>query len=230
MRFDEIASKAGKTAADIGRRAGRPSFSDVRRERLRRTLFAGLAAAAAVVVLGFGAVMLWPESGSVAPVAAAATSTTERVDTTLAYARESCPVTVPGETPFEPASQTPEGPPASYDAEWYGTPELWTMVLHDGQVWSNLPVAEDGSLSQKTFWWAEGYVFDQEPAPDITVTVESLDGSVPAVQSGGPGTNGTHADLGSFMLVGLNIPQEGCWRITAEYGEASLSYVVWVGE
>lgn len=230
MRFDELASRAGKTAADVGRRAPRPSFSVVRREGIRRTLFAGVAAAAAVAVLGFGTVLLWPQAGSPAPAAAAETTTTTLSESALAEGREACPITEPGDSPFIPGSETPEGPPESYDSLWYGTPALWTMVDHEGQAWPGLPVGEDGSLTQKTFWWAEGYVFDEEPAPDITVTAEHLDGSAPTVRAGGPGTNGTHPDLGSFMLVGLGIPQEGCWKITAEYQGASLSYVVWVGD
>ena len=28
---------------------------------------------------------------------------------------------------------------------------------------------------------------------------------------------------------GLNIPEPGCWEVTAVYKGASLSYVVWVG-
>lgn len=229
MRFDELATRAGRNAADVGRRADRPSFSVIRRERHRRNLFAGLSAAVAVVVLGFGTFLLWPEPGVVSPVAASQTTTTV-ADSTNARAREACAVTEPGGAPFTPVSENPDGPPDLYDAVWYGTPELWTMVNIEGQVWPGLPVGEDGSLTQKTFWWAEGYVFDEEPSPDITVTLESLDGSAPTVQAGGPGTNGTHPDLGSFMLVGLEIPQAGCWRVTAEYRGASLSYVVWVGD
>lgn len=229
MRFDELASRAGNTAAGIGRRARRPSFSVVRQERFRRTLFAGVAAGTVVAVLGFGIILLWPQSSSPSPLAAAETTTTTLAESAVAEGREACPITEPGDSPFDPASETPEGPPELYDSVWYGTPALWTMVDHDGQVWPDLPVGEDGSLTQKTFWWAEGYVFDEEPAPNITVTAEHLDGSAPTVRGGGPGTNGTHPDLGSFMLVGLEIPQEGCWKITAEYQGASLSYVVWVG-
>jgi hypothetical protein len=30
------------------------------------------------------------------------------------------------------------------------------------------------------------------------------------------------------MLVGVEIPEPGCWRVTADYRNASLSYVVWI--
>lgn len=30
------------------------------------------------------------------------------------------------------------------------------------------------------------------------------------------------------MLVGVEIPSPGCWRLAASYGDATLDYVVWV--
>lgn len=230
MDFEELASRAGDRASDIGRRADRPPFADIQRERLRQAWFAAPAAAAAVVLIVMATIWLWPAAEPSAPVAATVTTTTSAETTSPAVGgdRDSCPVTVPGESPFTPASEAPDGPPDMYDAVWYGTPELWTMLGREGQVWRGLPVGSDGSLTQKTFWFAQGYVFDEEPAPDITVTAENIDGSAPTIQAGGPGTNGTHVDLGSFMLVGLEIPTRGCWRITAEYRDATLSYVAWV--
>ena len=80
---------------------------------------------------------------------------------------------------------------------------------------------------EKTFWWSESFSLMRELEPDITVTAEHLDGSAPKVEAE-PGTNGSHPDLGDFMLVGLELPQPGCWKLTAQYKEATLSYVVWV--
>lgn len=138
-----------------------------------------------------------------------------------------CPVTVPGTTPFIPAAQVPDGPPTSYAAVWYGTPDLWTMVRHQGEVWTGLPVQSDGSLTQKIFWWVEGSFVSQEPQPDIAVSAERLDAPAPTFRAE-PGNLGGHVDLGVFTVVGLEIPEPGCWRITAEYMNTSLSYVAWV--
>lgn len=230
MRFDELASRAGKSAADVGRRAERPAFSGIRRDRMRRTMFAGLTTTVALTALVLGSFWLGSGSATSVPPAAMAPTTTSAGTTPAALTgRDSCPVTEPGNSPFTPPSEAPEGPPELYDAVWYGTPELWTTVYNDGQVWTDLPVGPDGGLTQKTFWWAKGYVFDEEPAPDIAVTAEQIDGDAPVVQAGSPGTNATNPDLGSFMIVGLEIPQEGCWRVTARYRDATLSYVVWVG-
>jgi hypothetical protein len=233
MRFEELAAKAGKAAAHVGTQAERPSFGAILDNHRSRILIAGWSTAAAAVMVVFGVMWLWPGSGSESPSAAAARPTTTLGDGTvpgvIAGGRETCPVTGPGDSPFTPASETPDGPPPLYLSVWYGTPELWTMVQHQGQVWSNLPVGADGSLTQKTFWWSDDYVPSSDILPDITVTADHLNGSAPGVEAGGPGTTGAHADLGSFMLVGLQIPQEGCWRITGEYRGTSLSYVAWVG-
>lgn len=229
MRFDDLASEAGKTAQNVGKAADRPAFARVLSGRRRRMLIEGWSTASAVVLVILGTVLLWPGSGSES-TATAVTSNTTLTDGTVTGSvdggREACAITEPGDTPFTPASQTPPGAPPGSD--WYGTPELWTRIDHLGEVWADLPVGPDGSLTQKTFWWSEDFDIGEELEPDITVTAESVGGLEPAVKAGGPATHGTHLDLGSFMIVGLEVPREGCWRITAEYRDTALSFVVWV--
>ena len=136
---------------------------------------------------------------------------------------ETCPVTVPGDDAFAPVAEPPAGPPPLYESVWHGTPALWTMINPDGDEghkrWLH---------GEKTFWWSEDFSLMDELEPGITVIAEHLDGSASTVEAGGPGTNGSHADLGDFMLVGVEIPEPGCWRVTADYRDASLSYVVWI--
>jgi len=54
-----------------------------------------------------------------------------------------------------------------------------------------------------------------------------LDASAPPLLAS-DATNGYHPDLGSFMLVGVNIPTEGCWEIAGQAGDQSLSFIIWV--
>jgi hypothetical protein len=54
-----------------------------------------------------------------------------------------------------------------------------------------------------------------------------LDGDAPILEQTG-GTNGYHGDMGQFMLTGVKVPTAGCWELTGHYGEAELSFVVWV--
>lgn len=227
MRFDELASRAGQAAARVGGGAERPTFGHVAQRQHRRALVAGWSTAAAALAVTLAVVMLWP-GPHVEPSPAAGVTTTTTVSGFVGGDREACPVTVPDEASFSPESERPAGPRLTYDAFWYGTPELWTMVHFEGEVWSNLPVAADGTLTQKTFWWTEDYVSISEPEPAILVTSESLNSAGEIVEAA-PVTNGGHPELGVFVIAGLQIPHEGCWRVTAEYGNTSLDYVAWVG-
>lgn len=149
------------------------------------------------------------------------------LDTTgaLEAVPEWCPVTVPGDFAFSPLSQAPEGPPSVYDEVWYGSPQLWTMINPRGEVNSKRWLGGD-----RTFWWSESYSPD-DPG-QITVTAEQLEGTAASVQvseSAGTGFNPfmltpTHQ---SVTHIWIELPEPGCWELTAEYKGASLSYVIW---
>lgn len=135
----------------------------------------------------------------------------------------SCPITVPQDPPFVP--------PAPYDALgfegefWYGSNSLWTAVPRNG-IWEGLPRNPSG-YTQKVFWWREGYAWNEEPEPDLIVTGERLD--APALQLvSSKATNAYASDIGSAMLVGVDFPTLGCWKITGKYADAELSFVIWV--
>jgi hypothetical protein len=135
----------------------------------------------------------------------------------------SCPITVPQDPTFVP--------PAPYDLMgfegefWFGSNALWTAVRQNG-VWEALPHNPEG-YTQKVFWWRDGYVWNEEPEPELTVTGERLDVPAPALNAS-KATNASASDIGSAMLVGVDMPTLGCWKITGKYGRAELSFVVWV--
>jgi hypothetical protein len=135
----------------------------------------------------------------------------------------SCPITVPQDPPFVP--------PAPYDSMsykgefWYGSDSLWTTIRQAG-VWEALPHNPEG-YTQKVFWWRDGYVWTEEPEPALTVTGERLDAPAPPLHSS-EATNAYASDIGSAMLVGVDMPTLGCWKITGKYGDAEVSFVVWV--
>ena len=64
----------------------------------------------------------------------------------------SCPVTLPPDPPFVPPATVTIV--AGYG--WYGTAALWTQLRRDG-TWHGL-VGPDGGVSNKSFWWREGFV------------------------------------------------------------------------
>jgi hypothetical protein len=139
-----------------------------------------------------------------------------------------CPVTVPPQPGFVPPEPYRSQPPSSFGAVWYGTPELWTTLDLNGQVWRDLPVGKDGSVGDKTLWWSENYstaANEDFGKAEITVTAVRLDGSAPkVVEKSGVGS--FNPDIGNFMLVGLVLPESGCWKVTASYKGAELTYVM----
>lgn len=137
--------------------------------------------------------------------------------------RASCAVTVPG-PPFVPPAGYLQVPGVK-TWSWYGTAALWAVLQNGGTEWRDLPHAP-GGLTQKLFWWSVDWVPAAEPAPDITVRLRRLDGPGRAVF--GPGTNASASDIGTAMLVGVDLPSAGCWEITGTYRGSVLSYVVWV--
>jgi len=132
-----------------------------------------------------------------------------------------CPVTQPQQPPFSPPID------ANYEGRfWYGSSALWTNLPSDG-VWWGLPHDDDGYV-QKAVFWREGFVALDEPNPALTVSGRKLDASAPTFSF----SDATHGwdETGNFMLMGISIPTEGCWEITAEYQDAQLIYVVKVVE
>jgi len=110
---------------------------------------------------------------------------------------------------------------------WYGTPELWTMLGTEA-TWSGLPHNRYG-YSQKIFWWSQHFDVRTDPYPELTVIIEQLDTDAPSsrVVIAEKATNAS-ADFGTAMLTGVDLPTLGCWKITGQYQQAELSFVVWV--
>lgn len=138
----------------------------------------------------------------------------------------SCPITQPSNSPFVPPSPYPATPPPLYAGEfWYGAASLWTMLRADG-IWGTLPHA-NGSYTQKVFWWRQGYDYQTDPMPNLTVTGRRLDAPAPPMTASGA-TNGSRSDIGSFMVIGVDIPTPGCWEITGHNTGTDLRFVVWL--
>jgi hypothetical protein len=143
-------------------------------------------------------------------VAASPTSTTA-----------SCPATLASQMPFVPPAPYPSKPPGA--EFWFGTPQLWTSLPTTGS-WANLPY-ERGAYVQKVFWGRGNYDWRSEPAQQLIVRGVRIDGTAkPLVASAA--TNAFSSDIGSFMLVLVDVPTSGCWRITGIYQDTQLSFVV----
>lgn len=138
----------------------------------------------------------------------------------------SCPVTRAPEVRFVAPAPYPAAPPERYIGQfWYGTPELWTMLGPD-PVWRGLPHNRKG-YTQKVFWWSEDFDVSVNPYPAFTLLIERLDVASAPVLVTEQATNAS-ADFGTAMLTGVEIPSPGCWKLTGQYNDAELSFVVWV--
>ena len=136
----------------------------------------------------------------------------------------SCPITRPQDPPF--TAPDPYPPDSPFDTNfWYGSNALWTDLPKDG-IWYALPHNPAG-YTQKIFWWHDGYIWNEEPQPDLVVAGERLDAAAPPLVVS-RATNAYAGDIGSAMLVGVDFPSLGCWKITGSYADAELSFVVWV--
>ncbi|HLO17592.1 MAG TPA: hypothetical protein VK206_22370 [Anaerolineales bacterium] len=136
----------------------------------------------------------------------------------------SCPVTLPQNPSF--TAPTPYSPNAPWSGQfWYGSKSLWIALPTDG-TWSALPHNPEG-YTQKIPWWREGYSWTAEPEPLLVVTGERLDAKAPPLNASA--ANGSYAaDMGSAMMMGVDFPTLGCWKITGKYKDAELGFVVWV--
>jgi len=136
----------------------------------------------------------------------------------------SCPATLPQKPAFvAPAPYSPNAPWQDYF--WYGSNSLWTVIPREGS-WFGLPHNPEG-YTQKVFWWREGYSWTEEPQPALIVTGERVDAPAPPLNVS-KATNAYAGDIGSAMLVGVDFPTFGCWKITGKYREAELSFVIWI--
>lgn len=197
----------------------------LRRAKVGRAVTAALGGLAVIVVVIGGVVAAGSlRSPSTIDPAGAATpapsATTREV--------RGCPLTIPPEPAFVPPSPYPSlypnpNVPEADDKQWYGTPALWTTLESEGEVWRDLPDEDgNGKFFEKTFWWSES----RPPESPISVTGRRLD-EPGSFETRGAGGGGHREDVGSFMLVGVEMPA-GCWEITATYRGTELSYVILV--
>lgn len=126
---------------------------------------------------------------------------------------DSCPVTIPDGGFVPPPPYLPQRP--ADVGVWYGSADLWTILKADG----------DHGL-HKSVWWSQRFLGGgDEPEPEIIVTWERLDDPHAPVIRSERGTNAFTFGDGWFIIAGVSPFEPGCWRATANYRGAELSYV-----
>ena len=197
----------------------------LRRTKVRRMVTAAMAGLAVIAIVTTGIVTARTPMPSTDIGPATAETPSPSPSSRLV---DGCPVTVPPQPAFVPPEPYPPEP--GFEAVWYGSADLWTSLDRNGAVWTGLPVGSGPhAVGDKTFWWSENFSTakgeDFSGDTDITVTAVDLDGSSRTVVEKGGGPT-FHRFSKNSLLVGLGLPEPGCWEVTARYQGAELSYVL----
>jgi hypothetical protein len=169
-------------------------------------------------------VLVWCAGCSDGPAGGAATHTVPAASATpttgsagasvpASLPASGCPVTHP--TMFDP----PLGidPDALFGAaSSHGNGQLWVGGLgEDGViVW---PRDADGSIRYKFGWW-------RATQGTLRITGRRLDVPAPALRASVPTGYGS----AGFQASGVSFPTEGCWQVTGEVGETTLTFITLV--
>jgi hypothetical protein len=111
-----------------------------------------------------------------------------------------------------------KGPRDGFVKDSYGNGKLWTILWPDGTVVFQPDgpgfVGEDGSLSMKWGWY-------RGVRGRLTIRGKRLDGTAPPLRANIPEG---YRDTG-FQSTALIFPTEGCWEVTGQVGETTLTFV-----
>jgi len=131
-----------------------------------------------------------------------------------------CHVTLPSDGVYEPPF--PGFGPTQPSQFYFGTENLWTVLPTDGTWRGPYPGGE------RDFVYSDKLPWNRTPAAvrvgPLTVTGRRLDGSAPSFIE----TNEFFGYNRGGIIGGIGIPVYGCWEITAQYDDQSLTFTVWV--
>jgi len=126
-----------------------------------------------------------------------------------------CPVTLPSSSPVDVPSSG-----SSSAFAWYGSEALAVRLPADGR-WKGMGPANN--FGDKFWIWRRGYDAKLETRPALTFTGVKLGGDSPEHLQIDGATN-AFGDGWSQMLVGMEFPSAGCWRVSAKYVFAGITH------
>ncbi len=145
-----------------------------------------------------------------------------RVATLVLWIVAGCSFATPTRTPVAAACETtrPNGdtPPGEEPGpRWYGNGRLYTGLSETGETLADSrSVAADGSIGTKFGWWRAPGV---GAAGDLRITGHEI-GTGAIITASIPDGYGQR-----FQASGITFPAEGCYEITAQSGDAQLTFV-----
>lgn len=136
---------------------------------------------------------------------------------------ESCPVTrSTPETRFTPPS-SPQSLDAGTEMFWYGSDLLYTSLHADGRWYG---IKSPTGTRNKSFWFRKNAEWLTEEPYQLKVTYRQLTEAGPMFTATGV-TNAVLRGQVAMLLV-IELPNRGCWEVTATYKNAHVSFVTWV--
>lgn len=139
-------------------------------------------------------------------------------------ATETCPVTIPNSTTRPPGLGAPPAFPGfGRSPRWHTNGFLWTALPLDGVYHPPGPqwVEPDGAFSAKLYWFAAGV------GGALALKGERIDAVSPALVIDRV-NRGQWSGLrrGSVWATPVTFPSEGCWKLTVQVKDVSLSFVL----
>jgi hypothetical protein len=138
------------------------------------------------------------------------------------------PANCPTTAPLERARFSPPAPyqtAADRGSFWYGSDRLWVQLRETGE-WRGLYRSDLRAYRNKLMLFRRGFDWMKERRPPVTVTATRLDGPAPRVAAERP-VGAFNEGTGSMIMTALDLPNEGCWALTAQYAnEPPLIFVV----
>lgn len=123
----------------------------------------------------------------------------------------SCPVTLPN-------GNLPPGQPPS--PTYHGNGQLWTNLLPGGVLIPPENVRLDGKLTYNWWWW-------RGQTGQLTITGRQLDDLLaPPLEAEITPGFGSSGYQDSWLIF----PGEGCWEVTGQAGNSTLTFVVYVAK
>jgi hypothetical protein len=126
-----------------------------------------------------------------------------------------CPVTLASSSPVDVPGMKWGG---RYG--WFGSEALAVNIPVDGR-WKGM--GPEHRFRDKFWIWRRGYDPDAERKPALTVSGVKLDGDAAETLQIDNATN-AFGDGWSSMLVGMEFPSAGCWRITVTYVSVGIKH------
>lgn len=113
---------------------------------------------------------------------------------------------------------------ATSDFGWFGSESLAAVIPAEGR-WTGM--GEAHRFRDKFWWWKRGYEAVKEPRPPLTVTASLVDDRSVSTK---PFVTNAYGKDWNAILVGMEFPEPGCWRVLGTSGQENLKIILYVGD